>query len=319
MTRIRVIYEIFSFLSSYTDYKSIKEVSEFIEKSHGEHVSPRRIKQYMMDIQKELNNPFESRRGQDGGWRIKSKTKNLLSILAVHQLNDLDRNALNDAFEIAEKSKTFFYFNDLKIARNKMNLYFNLKDHDFEYYLGAEQHNVEAEQKLKLLKKAAMEYRMVKISSKYKYYNVPIEERIYEVHYIIHDSDETFIVLKRGNDYLFQNLLNIKSVCLINEYFNEKDKVPISSFINKNSLKIKKERKLKFTIDDERGECIYNLWNYEFHELKSIGNKKEVVFYEEYIALDFLLRMNEHITILDINENLKKVWNKKIKSLKEIK
>lgn len=320
--RIRIINEIIKVLiaNAPEDYVTIPEITQKISDLLDIDANPRTIKQYVQDIKNDLEYPLQFKQGRDGGVRLSEQARKLIATLSHISLTSEEKNALNDAFEIAEKSLSFYYYKDLQVAREKLYLRFNLKEQDFEYYLGHNQSKRKFETKLiKDIKWSIVERKWIELSFKYKSYGISLEMNKYKPMYVVHDSDESFVIIRdaSGCDHC-QNILNIKNYKITDKECILYKKPPIEKFVNSHTIKAKGEHNLSFEITDELGYEMYDTWNYEFEEINSKENYKEIVFYEKYRVFEFLLRMQSHIKNLKCDDNVAKQWNDIIGNLKNI-
>lgn len=172
---------------------------------------------------------------------------------------------------------------------------------------------------LKDIKKAIVNELKVELSFKYNSYGIPKELAVYKPLYVVHDTDESFIIFRDLNDVDHcQNILNIKDYKITNNKYAILGKPSISKFTNEHTLKVKGEYLLSFEIIDELGHEMYDTWNYEFEEVNSKENCKEIIFYEKYRVFEFLLRMQPHIKNLKCSGDVAKQWNEIIGNLENI-
>lgn len=320
INRIRYIYEIFKILAEAKEFLSISNIHKKLEEHFEILINPRTVKEYVATIQNSFDLELKTKKGPEGGYLLSNEWRESISRLATLQLSKEERNALNDAFEIAFKSPTYFYSHQLEEAKRKLYTKTNLKDNDNEFYVGKNIRRKEFEQFVYDFKQAAIDKHYVHISFKHEYYGYPIEEEKYKPLYIIHDSDETFMIIKNQKDeVLHQNLLNIKTLSISNKKFVDSSIKKVEEYKNDFSINIKGKHPLKFKIKTARGKMIFDLWNYEFEDLNpNDGDEKNIIFYERYILLEFLFRMQKHIEILYIDPVDKEYWNQKVLELKVI-
>ena len=318
--RLAIIYMIGNILSSMNKHQTASDIQTELFNVYEVEVPKRSIKQYLIDMDKMLNNPFDIKRGRHGGYAMNSEWKKRLIRLSSRSLSPELKNGINDAFELALKSSTFHYYKDLKEAQALIGTNDKWKTNDFEYYIGKERHDHKVTRLLKEIKQAIVDHKYILMSSKYDYFGIPKEEIRIKPLYIVHDQDESFLIAKNEKrDYIYQNLLNIKKMKVTEDNFIMVNEESIDSHVNDYALKVKGEHNLKFTINTERGMSIYNLWNFEFRENKgSTNKKKDITFFEEYKVHEFLLRMQPHITISFISDKVKNEWNEKVYQIKAI-
>lgn len=320
INKIKVINEIIRILMASKEYLSVKEITRKLSEQLEEDINQRNVKEYIKDIREILEYPLESRKGVDGGVKFSNQARELIATISHVSLSHDEKNALNDAFEIAEKSISFYYYHDLQIAREKLYLRFDLKDQDYEYYIGHNQSNRrEATKTLKEIKQAIIGQKKVEMSFKYGSYGISKELNIYKPLFVVHDSDESWVIIRdsKGIDHC-QNILNIKEYNITSKPFVIENKPSITKFVNSHTIRAKGEHILSFEIIDELGHEMYDTWNYEFEELESSGDKKKIIFYERYRVYEFLLRMQPHISNLKCDDVIKKQWNSIVSNLRKI-
>ncbi len=325
MNKLKIIYELVTILVASNKNLKLKEITTKLNNHFDETpgVKERRVKNYLKELQNDLNMPLDGKRGIDGGYKLSVDARNNLRGLIGLSLTDEEKNALNDSFEIAEKSLTFYYNDDLDKARDKLYAKTNLKDQDFEYYLGKRNEKKDVTEIIKQLKHAMMEKLKVMITSKHDYYTLDKGIAKFKPLFIIHDTDETFIVLKDvDNEYHYQNILNIFKVDVLQESFSLPYEEKISKHMTDFSLMIKGKYALSFKVTTPRGRSVMDLWNYEYETISEAGDNYKIVFHEEYKGHEFLLRMLPHIKNLRVSGKKKNQfvanWNNRLVKLHSI-
>lgn len=319
--RLRIINEILKVLMSNTHtYLSVNKITERVNWNTDLEIPSRTIKQYLVDLQEQLGYTLEPKNGPDGGYKLTDETIEAISRLSQLQLNDDEKNAINDALEIAKKSATFYYNEDLEEAKRKLYLSFNFKIDDGEYYVGQEQHKPKITKLIKQFKNAIMNKLIIEVSFSYEHYGATKQLKRYKPLFVAHDVDETFVILKeeKTDKIIYQNIYNVKECITTSSKFGLAREYKITEFVNDHTIKAKGEHHLKFDLFDEEGHEIFDTWNYEFDDKSKDHNKKHIIFYEEYRVFEFLLRMQVHIKNLDMEQSLKDKWNGIIGKLQEI-
>ncbi len=314
INRLKAINQIIRIFAGNTHrYLSVEEVTKILNNELDSYVPVRTVKQHIQDIEDHFEMSLDKQRGRDGGFQLSKESKQSLADLAHMQLSKDERNAIHDAFEIAEQSTSFNYHAELQTARQKLfTKMVNLNEYDYEHYIGNPRINDVsklASSNIKLIKASILSGKRILLAFKYIEYGATQELEEYKPFYIIHDTDESFVVLKRGNNEpIIQNVLNIQEIKQMDKPFNQRSIPKISEFINKHSIQAKGEHPLEFIIVDDEGMKMYDLWNYEFEEIERTGTLCKIVFYEEYKVFEFLLRMQPHIANLKMSKSLHTKW-----------
>ena len=270
---------------------------------------------------------LKTKRGVNGGYWIERENKN-----EIHKLNKKQRNALNDAIEFALKGQNFHYIKDLREAQQALyNSYEDLKDQDYEYYLGIKHKNINkiANLTYQLKKYCIDKSHLVKLTFKNS-----IQVLMVIPLFIVHDSDETFLFYleegKTKEDYC--NILEIKSSSLIlDKKLDEThpdlvnaNKIKINSLIKESSVLNKPNVKISISLSEE-GIHKTNKMLIMDKEM-SIKNKNEVtiLFEEKDKAISYLINIFDHIeSFLEIKKeenvlNGNKIFIKKIQKNSKI-
>lgn len=319
INRIKPIWEIILILLGQNDYRDTKWIKNHLDDKLGDDFKLRTVKSYLETIDNEFYF-LESRKGFGGGYRLNQDARNQLANFATIQLSSEERNALNDAFEIAEKSPMFHYIPHLRSAKGKLYKDINLKDNDSEYYMGINLDKRETHKHIAQFKKAVKESVKIYVTARFDIGETKKERTLYTPLFLVHDTDETFLIFKLREKYVYQNLNNILSIELTDKKFTKFESEHISKHINGVSLSIKnKERHIvRIVAKSWEAEAIVRLWSHEYirHE-KLPKDVHEFEFAEIYKGLVFIFRLIEYIDIVFVSKHLGEQVGKKATHIRD--
>ena len=257
------------------------------------------VKKYL-NILMQHNKCFNLRtkKGFNGGYWIERENLN-----KINKLNKKQRNALNDAIEFALKGQNFHYVKDLREAQRALyNSYEDLKDQDYEYYLGIKHKNIS---KIADLTYEFKEYCINKTHLVKLVFKNSIKVLIVVPLFIVHDSDETFLFyLEEGKQKeSYCNILEIEAFALVeNKKLDEThpdlinaNKIKINSLTKESSILNKPNVKVSIVLSEE-GIYKTNKMLIMDKEM-SIKNKNEVtiLFEEKDKAITYLINIFDYI------------------------
>lgn len=319
MNRIKPINEIIYILLGQNEYRDTKWIANELQNSLDETFNLRTVKSFLETIQDEWDF-LESKKGFGGGYRLRDDAKRKLADFATMQLSPEERNALNDAFEIAEKSPMFHYIPHLRKAKGKLYKDFNLKDNDFEHYLGINLDERKTYKHIATFKQAKNEKKKIWVTSKYQYKTINKEKTQYTPVFLVHDTDESFMILRKQGEYSYENINNIQSIEISDQGYSERSE-NINKFVNGVSLSIKNKEKhiVRIKITSWEANALIDLWSHEFIRKEELAKDTyEFEFAELYKGLVFLFRLIEYIEVQYLSEELEKQAIKKAKYIKKI-
>ncbi|MCK5807343.1 MAG: hypothetical protein KAG91_03030, partial [Mycoplasmataceae bacterium] len=313
INRIRHIWKVIEIITGENSPITIKEITKRINREidDKEHlVTERSVKHYIKSIQdnfsRSYDNPLVAQQGRYGGYQLAEWAKGQLISTSLSAFSTEERNALNDSFESSLSSGSFLYSSDLETARAKFYSDINLKDDDREHYIGSTTKNSKEQlQNMLILKSSSVSDHKVLIKSKYDYHSIKKGTYLFRPLFIIHDSDESFIILKDENSKIhYQNYKNIISVTETDKKFHRHEK-EYKKFVNNYTIKAKKKYVITIIPLDERVEKGITLRNMQL-EWKKNGHEYEITFYERYIALEFIFVFSNSMEIIKMDDELKK-------------
>lgn len=317
MSIFRTKLQIINYLSTRTVPKKLDDIITYLEGEDNETHTKRKIKEYLFEMSRE-GIEFDNKKGRYGGYMLAEVTKNDMVAQAVKTLDEVDRNAINDAFELALCSASYHYSQELRAAKTKLYARHNLKDEDFEYYVGKknDQRNTD---KVYALKKAIKNKNKVFLKTKYKYEDNDAIEEVVSPLFLIHDSDETFLVIKDHNsDIKYQNIKNIEELRMTNEKVIRMKKSALENtyqaHLNKaeTSIKTRKECVVELEVLHVDGWAFYDLWHHECEEMERTDNTIKLKFFEMYRAAQFLIIIMEYCRPIHIGRELSDYMEQKI-------
>lgn len=241
---------------------------------------------------------LKTKKGSNGGYWIERENTN-----KIHKLNKKQRNALNDAIEFALKGQNFHYIKDLREAQQALyNSYEDLKDQDYEYYLGIKHKNINkiADLTYQLKKHCINKSHLVKLTFKNS-----IKTLIVVPLFIVHDSDESFLFyLEEGKlKENYCNILEIKSSSLIENKkldkthpdFINASKIKINSLTKESSISNKPNVKVSVSLSEKGINKVSKMLIMD--KEMTIKNKNEVtiIFEEKDKAISFLINIFDDI------------------------
>ena len=257
------------------------------------------VKKYLnilMQHSKSFN--LKTKKGFNGGYWIERENLN-----KINKLNKKQRNALNDAIEFALKGQNFHYIKDLREAQRALyNSYEDLKDQDYEYYLGIKHKNISkiADLTYELKKYCTSKTHLIKLTFKNSIKVLKVVPL-----FIVHDSDETFLFyLEEGKQKeSYCNILDIEAFNLLEDKKLDEthpdlinaNKIKINSLIKESSVLNKPNVKVSIVLSEE-GIYKTNKMLIMDKEM-SIKNKNEVtiLFEEKDKAITYLINIFDYI------------------------
>ena len=255
---------------------------------------------------------LRTKKGFNGGYWIERENLN-----KINKLNKKQRNALNDAIEFALKGQNFHYIKDLREAQRALyNSYEDLKDQDYEYYLGIKHKNISkiADLTYELKKYCTSKTHLIKLTFKNSIKVLKVVPL-----FIVHDSDETFLFyLEEGKQKeSYCNILDIETFNLLEDKKLDEthpdlinaNKIKINSLIKESSVLNKPNVKVSIVLSQE-GVYKTNKMLIMDKEM-SIKNKNEVtiLFEEKDKAITYLINIFDYIeSFLEI-KNEEKILN----------
>ncbi len=333
MEKIKVGIEILKYLSSQTRPVSAREIVDYLNDSFelDKDIKYRTIQQNLRELAKELTYTqggiqapiIKSIKGVGGGWSITKEGREEIKQLSSASFDKDTLNAINDSFQRAMVSETFYYKEDLKKAKGILYSAKNFHEYDHEHYLGNSNEIIKSEV-IKRIKQVAIENKYAIITFKHLRYGITEKEMELKVIRLIHDLDESFVICtKRGNfEPIYINIRNIAKIKIGNGVFSRKHEPSFASTINedKSSVKIRTSQWAKIKVNNPRMYEVIDLWahgcSFEYSK-----DKKTIMIRsnEHYRLMIFLFRTIGCATIIDAHEMIKERWNKKIDRIERIK
>lgn len=208
----------------------------------------------------------------------------------------------------------FHYIPHLRSAKGKLYKDLNLKDNDFEHYLGINLDTRKTYKHIALFKQAKDEKKKIYVTSKFEYKTIKKDKTLYTPLFLVHDTDESFMILRKKGEYSYENINNIESIEVSDIPFQERNE-NISKHVNGVSLAIKNKEKhfVRIKIISCEAEAIIRLWSHEFINVAKISNDVyEFEFAELYKGLVFVFRLIEYIEVISVSKMLANEMRKKV-------
>ncbi len=332
MRKLKTGIEILKYLSGQNKPIIVEDITNYLNTSFelDKELKQRSIKEYLRELSNELiytdggiQEPIiESRRGVDGGWMITLSGREEMKRLSFNSFNSDTLNAINDSFQRAMVSETFYYKNDLKKAKSILYATKNFHEADHEHYLGNSTEIVKSTI-IKKLKQVALENKYARITFKHIRYSVTEKVMDLKVIRLIHDLDESFVVCSKQDSFepMYINIRNIKSIKILDKHFSRRYEAKFNATINedKSSIKVRTEQWARIKVNDPYIYEVIDLWThgciFNYSEDKSIVT---ITSSEHYRLMIFLFRTIGCATIIDAHEMVKERWNRKVNLIQKI-
>ncbi|TCG12112.1 hypothetical protein [Mycoplasma todarodis] len=332
MKKLKTGIEILKYLSGQNKPISVEDITNYLNTSFEleKDLKPRSIKEYLRELSNELiytnggtQAPIiESRRGIDGGWMLTASGREEMKRLSFNSFNSDTLNAINDSFQRAMVSETFYYKNDLKKARSILYATKNFHEADHEHYLGNGSEIIKSTI-IKKLKQVALENKYARITFKHIRYSVTEKVMDLKVIRLIHDLDESFVVCSKEGSFepMYINIRNVAAIKILNKSFPRKYEAKFKNTINddKSSIKVRTEQWARIKVINPFMYEVIDLWThgctFEYSEDRSIITIRSS---EHYRLMIFLFRTIGCAKILDAHKMVKERWNRKVNLIQPI-